>query len=100
SPDTRSDLAKPAIYWDPVIAPGNLLFYKGAIFPQWNGSAFASGMSSESLTRITLEGKGEAKPVERWNMGFRVRDIEEAPDGTLWAVEDAESGGLFHLTPK
>ena len=100
SPDTRSDLAKPAIYWDPVIAPGNLMFYKGSIFPQWNGSAFASGMSSESLTRITFEGKGEAKPVERWNMGFRVRDIEEAPDGTLWAVEDAESGGLFHLTPK
>ena len=100
SPDTRSDLAKPAIYWDPVIAPGNLLFYKGAIFPQWNGSAFASGMSSESLTRITFEGDGEAKPAERWNMGFRVRDIEEAPDGTLWAVEDAESGGLFHLTPK
>jgi aldose sugar dehydrogenase len=100
SPDTRPDLAKPAIYWDPVIAPGNLLFYKGEIFPQWNGSAFASGMSSESLTRITFEGKGEAKPVERWNMGFRVRDIEEAPDGTLWAIEDAESGGLFHLTPK
>ena len=100
SPDTRPDLAKPAIYWVPVIAPGNLMFYKGSIFPQWNGSAFASGMSSESLTRITCEGKGEAKPVERWNMGFRVRDIEEAPDGTLWAVEDAESGGLFHLTPK
>ena len=100
SPDTRSDLAKPVIYWDPVIAPGNLLFYKGSVFPQWNGSAFASGMGSESLTRITFDGKGGAKPAERWNMGFRVRDIEEAPDGTLWAIEDTQSGGLFHLTPK
>ena len=28
SPDTRPDLAKPVIYWTPVIAPGNLIFYK------------------------------------------------------------------------
>ena len=38
SPDTRPDLAKPVIYWTPVIAPGNMMFYKGAMFPQWNGS--------------------------------------------------------------
>ena len=28
-PDTRPDLAKPVIYWVPVIAPGNLMFYRG-----------------------------------------------------------------------
>ena len=44
SPDTRPDLTKPVIYWIPVIAPGNLVFYKGAMFPQWNGSALASGL--------------------------------------------------------
>ena len=39
SPDTRPDLTKPVIYWTPVIAPGNLIFYNGAMFPQWKGSA-------------------------------------------------------------
>ena len=34
SPDTRADLAKPVIYWNPVIAPGSIRFYKGAMFPQ------------------------------------------------------------------
>jgi len=54
--------------------------------------------------------------VERWNMGKQVRDIEEAPDGSLWMVENnpAPAGGrgapapagppplagLYHLTPK
>jgi len=33
-------------------------------------------------------------------MGFRVRDVEQAPDGALWLIEDAESGGLYRLTPK
>ena len=100
SPDTRSDLTKPVIYWVPVIAPGNLMFYNGAMFPQWDGSALASGLESKSLTRITFDGKGGARPVERWDIGHRVRDVEEAPDGSLWLIEDAKSGGLFHLTPK
>jgi glucose/arabinose dehydrogenase len=100
SPDTRPDLAKPVIYWVPVIAPGNLMFYKGAMFPQWNGSALASGLASESITRITFDGEGEAKPVERWDLGHRVRDVEVAPDGALWMLEDAKPGGVFRLTPK
>jgi glucose/arabinose dehydrogenase len=100
SPDTRSDLAKPVIYWAPVIAPGNLMFYTGTqVFPQWNGNALIGGMATEALVRVTFDGKGGATAVQRWSMGKRVRDIEEGPDGSLWMLEDALPGGLFHLTP-
>jgi glucose/arabinose dehydrogenase/cytochrome c551/c552 len=99
SPDTRPDLAKPVLYWVPVIAPGNLMFYKGALFPQWDGSAFASGMASKALLRITFDGKGGAEVANRWDIGFRVRDVEAAPDGALWMIEDAKPGGLFRVTP-
>jgi aldose sugar dehydrogenase len=100
SPDTRPDLAKPVIYWVPVIAPGNLMFYKGSMFPQWNGSALASGLASESLTLIKFDGNGGATPAERWNIGFRVRDVQVAPDGALWFIEDEKPGGLYRATPK
>ena len=100
SPDTRSDLTKPVIYWTPVIAPGNLMFYKGAMFPQWNGSALVSGLATKSIVRITFDGKGGATPVERWDVGHRIRDVEEAPDGALWMLEDAKPGGVFRVTPK
>jgi glucose/arabinose dehydrogenase len=99
SPDTRADLAKPVIYWTPVIAPGNLMFYSGGMFPKWKGSAFASGLVSKSLNRIIVDG-ANAKPAERWTMGFRVRDVEQGPDGALWLLEDSNSGGLYRLTPK
>ncbi len=99
SPNARPDLTKPVIYWVPVIAPGNLMFYKGAMFPQWNGSALASGLSSMALIRITFDGKGGAKATERWDLGHRIRDAEVAPDGALWMIEDAKPGGLFRLTP-
>jgi len=100
SPDARPDLAKPVIYWDPVIAPGNIMFYKGNVFPQWKGSALISGLVSQTLVRVTFGSQGNATAAQRWSIGKRVRDIEEAPDGSLWILEDANPGGLFHLTPK
>jgi glucose/arabinose dehydrogenase len=99
SPDTRPDLTKPVIYWTPIIAPGNLMFYNGAMFPQWKGSALISGLATKSLFRITFDGKGGAKPAERWDVGHRLRDVEVAPDGALWFLEDASPGGLFRVTP-
>src|SRR5580700_3121418 len=100
SPDTRPDLTKPVIYWTPIIAPGNLIFYNGAMFPQWKGSALVSGLGSMTLNRITFDGQGGAKPAERWDVGHRIRDVEVAPDGSLWMLEDSTTGGLFHVTPK
>jgi len=99
-PETRPDLAKPAIYWVPVMAPGNLMFYKGSLFPQWKGSALISGLVSQGIIRVTVDSKGGATAVNRWSIGKRIRDIEEAPDGSLWLLEDAKPGGLFRLTPK
>ena len=100
SPETRPDLTKPVIYWTPIIAPGNLMFYKGAMFPQWQGSALVGGMASQTLNRITFDGKGGATPAERWAVGHRIRDVEVGPDGALWMLEDASPGGLFRVTPK
>jgi glucose/arabinose dehydrogenase len=88
------------IYWTPIIAPGNMIFYKGAMFPQWNGSALMGGMDSKALFRITFDGKGGAKPAERWDVGKRIRDVEIGPDGALWMLEDDKAGGMFKVTPK
>src|SRR3954470_11478648 len=100
-PETRPDLTKPVIYWVPIIAPGNLMFYRGTrTFPQWNGNGFISGLVSRTLTRIIFDGHGGAKTAERWNVGHRLRDVEEGPDGSLWMLEDSDSGGLIHVTPQ
>lgn len=101
SHDTRPELTKPVLYWVPVIAPGNLMFYTGnKTFPQWNGNGFISGMGSRSLIRVIFDGKGGAKTAERWDMGKRIRDVEQGPDGSLWLLEDADPGALIHVTPK
>jgi len=94
-------LAKPVLYWVPVIAPGNLMFYRGTqTFPQWNGSGFIGGMETKSLQRIVVDGHGGAKTAERWDVVHRIRDVEQGPDGSLWMLEDANPGALIHVTPK
>ncbi|HJS45931.1 MAG TPA: PQQ-dependent sugar dehydrogenase [Rhizomicrobium sp.] len=98
-PDTRPDLQKPVIYWNPIIAPGSMTFYKGNVFPQWQGSILMGGLATMTVNRIIVDG-ATAKPAERWNVGRRIRDIEVAPDGTVWMLEDSTTGGLFKVTPK
>ncbi|PYR43378.1 MAG: dehydrogenase [Acidobacteria bacterium] len=94
------NLIEPGKNWTPIIAPGNLTFYNGAMFPQWRGSALLSGIATRTLNRITFDGKGGAAPAERWSVGRRIRDVEVGPDGALWMIEDANPGALFRVTPK
>jgi glucose/arabinose dehydrogenase len=70
------------------------------MFRQWRGSALIGGLASRTLNRIAFEGKGGAKPAERWDVGHRIRDVEVASDGAVWMIEDASPGGLFRVTPK
>lgn len=100
--DTRPDLAAPAISWTPVISPSSLIFYSGDIFPQWRGSALISGLSSKALVRVSFF-DGQPKEAERFAMGQRIRAVSQAPDGTIWLLEDGEkgtTGRLLKLTPK
>jgi aldose sugar dehydrogenase len=100
-PKTRPDLIEPVIYWTPVIAPGNLMFYTGnKVFPSWNGNGLISGMATMTISRVVFDGHGGARIADRWGVGHRIRDIEEGPDGSLWALEDDNPGALFHITPK
>ncbi|MES2525341.1 MAG: PQQ-dependent sugar dehydrogenase, partial [Gemmatimonadota bacterium] len=100
NPDTRPDLVKPVIYWTPIVAPGSLTFYNGAMFPAWRGSALMGGLATRTLSRITFDGKGGAKMAERWMVGHQIRDVAVAPDGAVWMVENFREGGLFRVVPK
>lgn len=96
---TRPDLAQPAISWNPVIAPGNMIFYTGSAFPQWQGQALIAGLGSGGIVRVKIDGE-KATELERIDLGNRIREIEQAPDGTLYVLEDGEGAKLRHLVPQ
>ena len=89
----------PKVWWNPVISPGGLMIYSGDLFPQWKGDAFIGGLSSQSLVRVDLDGEN-ARKGDQWEMGKRIREAEQGPDGAIWLLVDGESGGqLLKLTP-
>lgn len=86
----------PKAHWVPAISPGNLMIYQGDLFTGWRGSALMGGLSGQNLVRVELEGD-TAEPVAEWNMGTRIRAVEEAPDGSIWIATD--DGALLELRP-
>lgn len=96
---TRPEFIPPKITWTPVISPAGLMIYEGNRFPAWKGNAFIGGLSSKALVRIELKGE-EAREVERYAMGTRIRDVEEGPNGSLWVLEDGAKARLLELQPK
>ena len=89
--DTRPDLEKYKVMWNPVISPGGLMIYSGAMFPEWRGDIFIGGLSSKSLVRVDVNGTNAAKG-DQWPMGTRIREVEQGPDGAIWLLEDGLQG--------
>jgi len=97
---TRPDLEAPKVSWNPVISPAGLMIYSGAMFPAWKDNIFIGGLSSQALIRVAVK-DDTAREAERYDMGARIREVEQGPDGAIWVLEDGESGGrLLKLTPR
>ena len=100
--DTRPEFDEPALWWTPVISPGDMMVYRGNLFSDWRGDALIAGLSSQAIVRVEL-GDGTAREVERYSMGTRIRSVEEGPDGAVWVLQDERfgmGGRLLRLTPK
>ena len=85
------------MWWNPSISPGGMTIYSGTRFPAWRGSALVAALSGKALIRVTLDGD-RARAAEQWDMGTRIRDVAQAPDGTVWLLGD--DGKLMRLLPK
>ncbi len=91
----------PKVWWNPVISPGGLMIYSGDLFPQWKGDAFIGGLSSKALVRVDLNGTNASKG-DQFDMGARIREVEQGPDGAIYVLEDGgreSQGRLLKLTP-
>lgn len=95
---TRPEFIPPVVGWTPVIAPAGLIVYDGKLFPSFQGNIFIGGLLSQSLVRVQIEGD-QAHEAERYAMGARIREVEQAPDGSLWILEDGSRGRLLQLSP-
>lgn len=94
----KEGMEQPIYYWDPVLSPSGMAFYKGNAIPEWENNLFIGGLSSQHIARIVIKDNkviGEERLVTEENERFR--DVAYH-DGILYAVTD--SGKLYRIKKK
>ncbi|HEY8592755.1 MAG TPA: PQQ-dependent sugar dehydrogenase [Sphingomicrobium sp.] len=89
---------EPKIWWNPSISPSSLLIYSGDLFPQWKGDALIGALSGQALIRVDVDGD-KARKVDQWDMGNRIRAVDQGPRGEVYLLEDGDGARLLRLEP-
>ncbi len=94
----KAGMEQPVYYWDPVIAPSGMLFYTGDAYPGWKGSIFVGSLTPGALVRLTLQ-NGRVSREDRYlgDLGERIRDVEQGPDGLLYVITDDQQGRILRV---
>lgn len=96
----RPGMEQPVKYYDPSIAPGSLIIYRGKAFPKWQGNLFSGALKLQHLNRVVIDDQGRAVEEERLleGLGERIRGLVESPEG--WIYLSTDSGQILRLRPK
>jgi len=89
---------EPKVWWNPAISPSSLLIYTGDLFPQWKGDALIGALSGQAFIRVDIDGD-KARKADQWDMGKRIRAVDQGPRGEVYLLEDGTGGRLLRLTP-
>ena len=97
---TKPGTEQPIYYWSPVsMAPSDMMFYTGDMFPQWKGNLFLTGLSSMHMSRLVLAGNhvvAEERLLDE--PGHRLRHVSQGPDGAIYVLEDMPNQRILKLT--
>ncbi|SIS63547.1 PQQ-dependent sugar dehydrogenase [Chryseobacterium gambrini] len=92
----QAGMEQPVYYWDPVISPSGITFYKGNTIPEWQNNLFVASLSGMHIARLVMENNkviGEERLLSSENQRFR--DITQGTDSNLYAVTDG--GKLYRI---
>ena len=97
---SKPGLEQPVYYWDPSIAPAGMTFYTGDKFPAWRGNLFVGALKFQLLVRLEVEGNRIVKEERLLeDMGDRIRDVVQGPDGYLYLLTDESDGRILRIEP-
>jgi glucose/arabinose dehydrogenase len=96
---SKSGLEQPAFYWDPSIAPSGVAILSGRGIPDWKGNLLVGSLKFDMISRLEWQ-NGRLVEVERIasRETRRVRDIREAPDGSVWFLS-VDNGAVYRMVP-
>ena len=100
----QAGMEQPLHYWVPSIAPSGMTFLTSERYGQaWRGNLFVGSLKFGYLDRIELSepfgGKVLRESKLLTELGERIRDVQQGPDGLLYVLTDSRNGKLIRLLP-
>ncbi|MEN2398940.1 PQQ-dependent sugar dehydrogenase [Flavobacterium sp. MC2016-06] len=92
----KDGMEQPVYYWDPVVSPSGMTFYKGNRVPEWQNNLFIGSLTATHVVRLVIQNNkvvGEERLLA--SEGQRFRDITQGKDEALYAVTD--QGRLYKI---
>jgi glucose/arabinose dehydrogenase len=97
---TKAGTEQPIYYWSPIsMAPSDMMFYTGDMFPEWKGDLFLTGLSSMHLARLELAGNhvvAEERLLDE--PGHRLRHVSQGADGAIYILQDMPDCKILKIT--
>jgi glucose/arabinose dehydrogenase len=103
----KEGTVQPHVVWVPSIATTGGTFYTGDVFTGWRRSYFVGGLregetpGTGQIHRIEFSDDWEElrrEPMLR-ELGQRIRDVREGPDGLLYVLTGEAQGALLRIEP-
>lgn len=97
---SRPGMEDPIVNWTPSIAPSGMTIYRGEAFPEWDGDLLVTALVARELRRLSLDGAAVIGQVPLLDeIGERLRDVEVAPDGSIYVLTDSTRGRVLRIAP-
>ncbi|RZL05832.1 MAG: PQQ-dependent sugar dehydrogenase [Rubrivivax sp.] len=98
---SKPGLEQPLHYWKPSIAPSGMAFVNSDRYGQgWRGSLLVGSLKFRYVARLVLDGDRVVREEKVLpDLGQRVRDVRQGPDGFIYLLTDDRDGQLLRLRP-
>ena len=93
----QTGMEQPLHYWVPSIAPSGLMIYSGKAVPLWRGDVFTGSLNTDFISRLDPDQGYAEERISSAETG-RVRDVIEAPDGSIWFLS-VINGAAYRMAP-
>lgn len=98
----QAGMSQPQHYWVPSIAPSGMAFLSSERYGKaWVGNLFVGSLKFGYLNRMELTQPFGSKVLKEHKLlaelGQRIRDVRQGPDGWLYVLTDSARGSLIRV---
>jgi glucose/arabinose dehydrogenase len=100
SPFTEKEgMEQPLLHWTPSIAPSDMIYYEGSVYPELKNSFLVTALVSKDVKKVTFKDKVDNQESLFSELDIRLRNIQASPSGIIYLLTDGPKGKLIKVLP-